>query len=108
MLRKQQSQTRRTQFKTTSLARSLSPQGGKLLILRPTLPFHHTDAVSVQRIRLQYEIDVVPQRNVSLRRYQSATVRAGGSMINVPSASAKSTSQTSAAHKQQRKDQSTR
>ena len=47
------------------MARSLSPQGGKLLILRPTLPFHHTDAVNVQRVCLQYAIDLIPSENKS-------------------------------------------
>ncbi len=47
------------------MARSTSPPGGKLLILRPTLPFHHTDAVNVQRISLQYAIDLVPNENKS-------------------------------------------
>jgi hypothetical protein len=51
--------------KSSSFARSLSPQGGKLLILRPTLPFHHTDAVNVHRVCLQYAIDLVPNENLS-------------------------------------------
>ena len=41
------------------------PPTGKLLILRPTLPFHHTDAVNVQRISLQYSIDLIPNENRS-------------------------------------------
>jgi len=49
--------------KSSSLARSLSPHGGKLSILRPTLPFHHTDAVNVQRVCLQYAIDLIPNEN---------------------------------------------
>lgn len=49
--------------KSSSVARSVSPQGGKLLILRPTLPFHHTDAVNVQRVCLQYAIDLIPTEN---------------------------------------------
>lgn len=52
--------------RTTITARNASPQGGKLLILRPTLPFHHTDAVNVQRINLQYSIDLIPNENKSI------------------------------------------
>ncbi|CAF4001909.1 unnamed protein product, partial [Rotaria magnacalcarata] len=58
-------QSRKTISKSSALARSLSPQGGKLLILRPTLPFHHTDAVNVQRVCLQYAIDLIPNDNAS-------------------------------------------
>ncbi|CAF4305472.1 unnamed protein product [Rotaria sp. Silwood2] len=57
-------QSRRNMSKSSALARSLSPQGGKLLILRPTLPFHHTDAVNVQRVCLQYAIDLIPNENM--------------------------------------------
>ncbi|CAF3352469.1 unnamed protein product [Rotaria sp. Silwood1] len=57
-------QSRRNMSKSSALARSLSPQGGKLLILRPTLPFHHTDAVNVQRVCLQYAIDLIPNDNM--------------------------------------------
>ena len=46
--------------KSSVVPRSTSPHGGKLLILRPTLPLHHTNAVNVQRICLQYAIDLVP------------------------------------------------
>ena len=49
-------------------ARSNSPQGGKLLILRPTLPLHHNDAVHVQRISLQYAIELVPNDTTSGQR----------------------------------------
>ena len=52
--------------RTTVSTRHPSPQGGKLLILRPTLPFHHTDAVNVQRINLQYSIDLIPNENKSI------------------------------------------
>ncbi|CAF3576930.1 unnamed protein product [Rotaria sordida] len=58
-------QSRRNMSKSSAIARSLSPQGGKLLILRPTLPFHHTDAVNVQRVCLQYAIDLIPNENIS-------------------------------------------
>ncbi|UJR25607.1 hypothetical protein I4U23_006951 [Adineta vaga] len=75
MLRKQYYQSRRNLTKSSPLSRSMSPQGGKLLILRPTLPFHHTDAVSVQRICLQYAIDLVPQNTASTNRNKSATVK---------------------------------
>lgn len=51
--------------KSSAIARSLSPQGGKLLIIRPTLPFHHTDAVNVHRVCLQYAIDLAPNENLS-------------------------------------------
>jgi hypothetical protein len=47
----------------STVARSNSPPSGKLLILRPTLPFHHTDAVNVQRVNLQYAIDLIPNEN---------------------------------------------
>jgi hypothetical protein len=60
LLPKQLHQSRRNLSKSSSVARSVSPQGGKLLILRPTLPFHHTDAVNVQRVCLQYAIDLIP------------------------------------------------
>jgi hypothetical protein len=63
VLPKQYHQSRRNISKSSSIARSLSPQGGKLLILRPTLPFHHTDAVNVQRVCLQYAIDLIPNEN---------------------------------------------
>lgn len=63
LLPKQFHQSRRNISKSSSLARSLSPHGGKLLILRPTLPFHHTDAVNVQRVCLQYAIDLIPNEN---------------------------------------------
>ncbi len=66
LLPKQYHQSRRNMSKSSSIARSLSPQGGgKLLILRPTLPFHHSDAVNVQRVCLQYAIDLVPNENFS-------------------------------------------
>jgi hypothetical protein len=65
LLPKQLHQSRRNLSKSSSVARSVSPQGGKLLILRPTLPFHHTDAVKVQRINLQYAIDLIPNENKS-------------------------------------------
>ena len=58
-------QSRRNPTKSSAIARSLSPQGGKLLILRPTLPFHHSDAVNVQRVCLQYAIDLIPNENTS-------------------------------------------
>lgn len=45
------------------VARSISPQNGKILILRPTLPLHHADAVNVQRVCLQYAIDLIPSDN---------------------------------------------
>ncbi len=64
LLPKQYHQSRRNVSKSSSIARSLSPQGGKLLILRPTLPFHHTDAVNVQRVCLQYAIDLIPNENI--------------------------------------------
>lgn len=61
ILPKQFPQPQRNVSKTSMVARSsTSPQGGKLLILRPTLPLHHTDAVNVQRICLQYAIDLIP------------------------------------------------
>ena len=63
LLPKQYHQSRRNISKSSSIARSVSPQGGKLLILRPTLPFHHTDAVNVQRVCLQYAIDLIPNEN---------------------------------------------
>lgn len=58
-------QSRKTMSKSSALARSLSPHGGKLLILRPTLPFHHSDAVNVQRVCLQYAIDLIPNESAS-------------------------------------------
>ena len=60
ILPKQFPHAQRNLSKTSMVARSTSPQGGKLLILRPTLPLHHTDAVNVQRICLQYAIDLIP------------------------------------------------
>lgn len=63
LLPKAYHQSRRNMSKSSSVVRSLSPQGGKLLILRPTLPFHHTDAVNVQRVCLQYAIDLIPNEN---------------------------------------------
>jgi hypothetical protein len=65
ILPKQFPHTQRNTTKTSVVARSNSPQTGKLLILRPTLPFHHTDAVNVQRISLQYAIDLIPNENKS-------------------------------------------
>lgn len=65
LLPKQYHQSRRNMSKSSSAARSVSPQGGKLLILRPTLPFHHSDAVNVQRVCLQYAIDLIPNENPS-------------------------------------------
>jgi hypothetical protein len=65
VLPKQYHQSRRNISKSSSIARSLSPQSGKLLILRPTLPFHHTDAVNVQRVCLQYAIDLIPNENLT-------------------------------------------
>ncbi|CAM4905735.1 unnamed protein product [Rotaria socialis] len=58
-------QSRKNISKSSAIGRSLSPQGGKLLILRPTLPFHHTDAVNVQRVCLQYAIDLIPNDNAT-------------------------------------------
>ncbi|CAF3956697.1 unnamed protein product [Rotaria sp. Silwood2] len=63
ILPKQFPQGQRNASKTSMVARSISPQNGKLLILRPTLPFHHTDAVNVQRVCLQYAIDLIPNEN---------------------------------------------
>jgi hypothetical protein len=63
VLPKQYHQSRRNLSKSSTIGRSLSPQGGKLLILRPTLPFHHSDAVNVQRVCLQYAIDLIPNEN---------------------------------------------
>ncbi|CAF0766972.1 unnamed protein product [Rotaria sordida] len=63
ILPKQFPQVQRSTSKTSMVARSISPQSGKLLILRPTLPFHHTDAVNVQRVCLQYAIDLIPNEN---------------------------------------------
>ncbi|CAF0848400.1 unnamed protein product [Rotaria sp. Silwood1] len=63
ILPKQFPQTQRNASKTSMVARTISPQNGKLLILRPTLPFHHTDAVNVQRVCLQYAIDLIPNEN---------------------------------------------
>jgi hypothetical protein len=94
-------------MKSSALARSASPQGGKLLILRPTLPFHHTDAVGVQRIRLQYEIDLIPQNTASIRRHQSTVTESGTPTIRGSSALARSTSQTARVRKYQPKDNST-
>lgn len=65
ILPKQFPQTQKNSSKTTMAVRSGSPQTGKLLILRPTLPFHHTDAVNVQRVCLQYAIDLMPHDNKS-------------------------------------------
>ncbi|CAF0850638.1 unnamed protein product [Didymodactylos carnosus] len=56
-------QSRRSLSKSSTLIRSFSPQSGKLLILRPTLPFHHSDAVNVHRVCLQYAIDLQPAKN---------------------------------------------
>ncbi|CAF2039831.1 unnamed protein product [Rotaria magnacalcarata] len=63
ILPKQFPHSQQNPSKTSMVARSNSPQNGKLLILRPTLPFHHTDAVNVQRICLQYAIDLIPSEN---------------------------------------------
>ncbi|CAF4831835.1 unnamed protein product, partial [Rotaria socialis] len=58
ILPKQFPHSQQNPSKTSMVARSNSPQNGKLLILRPTLPFHHTNAVNIQRICLQYAIDL--------------------------------------------------
>ncbi|CAF0856119.1 unnamed protein product [Didymodactylos carnosus] len=63
LIPKQFHQPRRNLSKSSTLGRSLSPQGGKVLILRPTLPLHHSDAVNVHRVCLQYAIDLQPTKN---------------------------------------------
>ncbi len=65
LLPKQYHQSRRNISKSSAITRSISPSNGKLLILRPTLPFHHTDAVNVHRVCLQYAIDLVPNEHLS-------------------------------------------
>jgi hypothetical protein len=75
--------------KATITARSNSPQGGKLLILRPTLPFHHSNAVNVQRINLQYAIELIPNEiksndNVPRQRRRSNTMKQSDQTNNLP------------------------
>lgn len=84
LLRKQYYQSRRNLSKSSSIARSLSPQGGKLLILRPTLPFHHTDAVNVQRVCLQYAIDLIPHGKSPPHRSKSAVHKQPEQTKNLP------------------------
>ncbi|CAF0916669.1 unnamed protein product [Adineta ricciae] len=73
ILRKQYYQSRKHLSKSSPLVVNTSPRGGKLIIIRPTLPFHYTDAVDVRRICLQYAIDLVPQNPKSNHRSKSAT-----------------------------------
>ncbi|CAF3543761.1 unnamed protein product [Adineta steineri] len=92
MLRKQFYPSRRNLSKSASLTRSMSPQTGKLLILRPTLPFHHTDAVSVQRVCLQYAIDLVPHNRIGTHRSKSTIIKQSEEKNNVPIINASSPS----------------
>jgi len=121
ILRKQYHQSRRNLSKSSSLPRSLSPQRGKLLILRPTLPFHHTDAVNVQRVCLQYAIDLIPhgtlpthrnQLNSSKQPEQTNTLPTTSKLlVNVPKNKShtkeKSTSNQAGQHTHQRKTDGT-
>lgn len=96
ILPKQFPNTQRNQSKTSMIARSNSPQNGKLLILRPTLPFHHTDAVNVQRISLQYAIDLIPNKSTTPKQIEQTN--------NLPMIRSSSTASTPPVNKLNIKD----
>ncbi|CAF3514311.1 unnamed protein product [Rotaria socialis] len=89
ILPKQFPHSQQNPSKTSMVARSNSPQNGKLLILRPTLPFHHTNAVNIQRICLQYAIDLIPSENKLndspyAQRHKPLTVKQPEQANNLP------------------------
>ncbi len=103
--------TQRNTSKTSVIARSNSPQNGKLLILRPTLPFHHTDAVHVQRISLQYAIDLVPNENrpndsTHGQRNKTHTLKQSEQKSNFPIISSSPTPTNVSTNKSNTKDKS--
>ena len=104
-------QSRRNVSKSSVVARSLSPQGGKLLILRPTLPFHHTDAVNVHRVCLQYAIDLIPSDNPSngsppTHRIKSSVHQQSDSLNSLPMIRSASPGTASASTKSRKKEKS--
>jgi hypothetical protein len=84
ILPKQFPSSPRNTSKAAVIARGNSPQGGKLLILRPTLPFHHTDAVNVQRISLQYAIELIPNDTTSGQRNKAQALKQSEQTNNLP------------------------
>ncbi|CAF3537806.1 unnamed protein product [Adineta steineri] len=60
---KNSARDQRSSSKASNHGRPMSPQSGRLLILRPTLPIHHANASNIQRINLQYSIDLVHKEN---------------------------------------------
>lgn len=81
------------------------------MILRPTLPFHHTDAVNVQRVCLQYAIDLIPNDNpltapVAGHRSKPIVLKQPEQTNNLPMISASSASAHAPTNKSNSKEKS--
>ena len=71
------------------VARSSAPRDSKILVLRPTLPLHHTNATNAERVWVQCAIDLIPNENKpndSLfgQRNKSNTLKQSNQTNNLP------------------------